>query len=70
LASYNAGVAGVQKWMRETKKLQTPELLADVLFLNRPQEFHVSQYVTMILSRAEWYRRLYPQLKSVAVRRP
>jgi soluble lytic murein transglycosylase-like protein len=70
LASYNAGVAGVQKWMRETKKLQTPELLADVLFLNRPQEFHVSQYVTMILSRAEWYQRLYPQLKSMDVRRP
>jgi soluble lytic murein transglycosylase-like protein len=70
LASYNAGVAGVQKWMRETKSLQTPELLADVLFLNRPQEFHVSQYVTMILSRAEWYRRLYPQLKAVDVRRP
>jgi soluble lytic murein transglycosylase-like protein len=70
LASYNAGVAGVQKWIRETKKLQTPELLADVLFLNRPQEFHVSQYVAMILSRAEWYRRLYPQLKAVDVRRP
>lgn len=70
LASYNAGVAGVQKWLRENKKIQTPELLADVLFLNRPQEYHVAQYVTAILSRIEWYRRLYPELKAVNSPRP
>lgn len=64
LASYNAGVAGVQKWVKESKKVQNKDLLADVLFLNRPVEFHVAQYVTMILSRADWYQKLYPQFTS------
>lgn len=64
LASYNVGVAGVQKWIKESKKIQNKELLADVLFLNRPSEYHVAQYVTMILSRADWYQKLYPELSS------
>lgn len=64
LASYNAGVAGVKKWMKEVKPVKNKDLLADVLFLNRGVEFHVSQYVTMILSRVDWYQKLYPDLNS------
>lgn len=62
LASYNAGVAGVKKWVGEVKKINSQQLLMDVLFLNRPAEYHVSQYVGMILARSDWYEKLYPQL--------
>ncbi len=58
LASYNAGVAGVKKWSTEVKKIQNRDILTDVLFLNRGVEFHVSQYVAMILARAAWYEKL------------
>lgn len=64
LASYNAGVAGVQKWVKQVKPVKNKDLLADVLFLNRGVDLHVSQYVTMILSRVDWYQKLYPELSS------
>ena len=53
LASYNAGVSRVVRWMAERPGVEREEFIDDI-------PFHETQdYVKKIMSRAEDYRRLY-----------
>lgn len=64
VASYNAGETGVKTWLKEVKPIRDPQILADVLFMNRMNaETHVPQYVAAVLSKAFWYAHLYPAPK-------
>lgn len=59
IASYNAGETGVRNWLKESPKVSDPQILADILFMNRNEEFHVSQYVAAVLGKQFWYSVLY-----------
>jgi soluble lytic murein transglycosylase-like protein len=59
LASYNAGPDGVANWLKAAPKMEDPDVLIDLLFMDRDPEYHVSRYVTFILGKYEWYKKLY-----------
>lgn len=60
IASYNAGETGVKNWLKEVRAIKDPQILADILFMNRTNgESHVPQYVSAVLSKAFWYSSLH-----------
>jgi soluble lytic murein transglycosylase-like protein len=59
LASYNAGEKTVRDWLSQNQKLKDPQVQIDLLLMNENSEIHVSDYVSTVLGKADWYRQLY-----------
>ncbi len=58
LAAYNAGATAVREWLARTPKIKDPQLQADLLLMNSERELHMSNYVSSVLGKADWYSRL------------